>query len=221
MLTAVRKSDNQRVDAKYTIKGERPFLCPKCKHEVFLKKGIIREHHFAHRPDSNCDFGGGETESHRKCKRTIFESIKSKEDTKNFELERVNLKTVYPDISGRIRDIPIAIEVQRSTIDLKIIIHRTQEYTKKGIYILWVLIWNEKLNIDRYSPRIWERYLHDLYKGRVYYWTDDINVIPYHYEDYYFYREPQPYFDKFGEEHYPGSYYELSKRYIKPVAGKK
>jgi len=219
MLTSVRLYNNKKVDAEYSKKDEKPFICPLCKEEVFLRKGLVRIHHFYHKQNSNCHFGEGESENHRLCKRQILNALQKEPAAINFEIERTELKTVIPDISGRIRDIPVVIEIQNSSIDIETIKYRTREYTRRGIYLLWILIWNDRLDSEKYNPRLWERYIHDLYKGRLYYWKEDLDVIPYHFGDYYFYREPEPYYDTSGEQHYPGSYYEFSKRYVTPIKG--
>src|SRR6185436_3550098 len=59
---------------------------------------------------------------------------------------------------------------------------RTSEYARKGIYVLWLGQWTPYLDADRYSPRLWEKWVHAAYFGRVYYWTEDLSVVPYRFE---------------------------------------
>ncbi|MFX1296311.1 MAG: competence protein CoiA family protein [Promethearchaeota archaeon] len=71
----------------------------------------------------------------------------------------------------------IVIEVQNSSISVKEIIKRTEDYNKKGIYVLWVLhsqgncVASPKLPKDQKKVKIStaESFLHKIYGGRVYY----------------------------------------------------
>jgi competence protein CoiA len=59
---------------------------------------------------------------------------------------------------------------------------RTIEYFRKGIYVLWLLQWTPKLDASRYTPALWEKWIHAAYFGRVYYWTEGLNVVAYRFE---------------------------------------
>lgn len=61
------------------------------------------------------------------------------------------------------------------------IIYRTSEYAKKGIYALWLALYQAALEEHRYSPRAWEKWVHAAYFGRVYYWVRGLETIPYHF----------------------------------------
>ncbi|MFX1314662.1 MAG: competence protein CoiA family protein [Promethearchaeota archaeon] len=71
----------------------------------------------------------------------------------------------------------IAVEVQNSKISVKEIIRRTEDYNKKGIYVLWILngkghsVVSPKFPKDEKCIRIstTELFLHRIYAGRVYY----------------------------------------------------
>ncbi|MFX0041819.1 MAG: competence protein CoiA family protein [Candidatus Hodarchaeota archaeon] len=71
----------------------------------------------------------------------------------------------------------IVIEVQNSNISVKEIIKRTEDYNKKGIYVLWILygegncVASTKVPKDEKKIRIstTESFLHKMYGGRVYY----------------------------------------------------
>ncbi len=60
--------------------------------------------------------------------------------------------------------------------------HRTIEYARKGIYVLWVAQWKPALDEVRYSPALWEKWVHATYFGRVYYWLEGLTVVPYHFD---------------------------------------
>jgi competence protein CoiA len=96
-----------------------------------------------------------------------------------------NLGTVRPDVSAYIDGVPVAIEVQLSSLSLDKIRYRTAEYARKGIYVLWLPLYAPELNQELYRPRPWERWLHAAYFGRVYYWLEGLKVVPVHFRDYY------------------------------------
>ena len=50
-------------------------------------------------------------------------------------------------------EIPFAIEVQISALTMEQIVYRTSEYAKKGIYVLWLALYQSALEENRYSPR--------------------------------------------------------------------
>jgi competence protein CoiA len=91
-------------------------------------------------------------------------------------------------VSGYIGAVPVAIEVQASSLDLERIAHRTKEYAAKGIFVLWLVPWRgsslEKFyeGDDRFAPSVWEKWLHALYFGRVYYWREGAEVLPVHFD---------------------------------------
>src|SRR4051812_33804904 len=188
MLCAKRTSDRQVVIASSQEKCDAPFACPECLEEVTLRKGTFKIHHFAHKPPVTCAYGTGETEEHRRCKTEIYETLVRAPNVKKAALERP-LKDVRPDISAYINGIPVAIEVQISTLPLGTVIHRTQEYTKRGIALLWLAQWNSGLGKDRYSPRPWELWVHAAYFGRVYYWKAETVILPVHLAKHYLHVE--------------------------------
>ncbi|MEK7829821.1 MAG: competence protein CoiA family protein [Acidobacteriota bacterium] len=219
MLCAIRQSDQTTVTANSQSKANAPFTCPVCADTVVLRKGTVRIHHFAHKPPVTCNYGAGETEAHRRCKSAIYEGLLQQPTVKKAELERY-LKTVRPDVSAWISDIPVAIEVQISALSIETIIHRTQEYTRKGIYLLWLAQWDPSLDSDRYSPSAWERWLHAAYLGRIYYWAEGLLVIPYHMAPYSIYVEENEWYSSEGERLSAGGYERISKRYKTPIRGR-
>jgi competence protein CoiA len=184
MLTATRRADGRKLAAWEADKDERPFLCHCCGTIVTLRKGGIRAAHFAHQPPVTCEYGTGESEEHRLCKIAIYESLVQHPRVTKCEIER-NLGTVRPDVSAYIDGVPVAIEVQLSSLSLDRISYRTAEYARRGIYLLWLPLYTEELRRELYRPRPWERWLHAAYFGRVYYWLEGLWVVPVHFRDYY------------------------------------
>jgi competence protein CoiA len=184
MLTAIRQHDGLKVGAWEVYKGERPFLCPCCSEVVTLRRGGIKAAHFAHQPPVTCEYGTGESEEHRRCKISIYEALIAHPRVMKCEMER-DLGAVRPDVSAYINNVPVAIEVQASNLTLEKIRHRTEEYARRGIYVLWLPIYKESLKANLYSPRPFERWLHEAYFGRVYYWIEALRIQPVHFRDYF------------------------------------
>ncbi len=178
MLTAL--AHNELVIAKDVCKEDGPFLCLECAAPLQLKKGTIKAHHFAHMIDAGCRCGYGEGERHRQLKEEICATLASSTQVRGLQQERRELKLVYPDISfwfcGKGW---IAVEAQVTAISVDTIQRRVQTYTEQGIALLWVLPWNEAL-VDghRYRPTRWERYLHALYRGNLFYWSPEQRLLP-------------------------------------------
>ena len=181
MLCAKRKSDGQTVSAYLESKRNAPFVCLDCNEEVILKTGRNRVNHFAHANPIACKFFEGESDTHRQCKFEIFRSLQNASGVRNVVLERP-LGSVRPDVSAVINGVPVAIEVQISSLSVETIMRRTIDYHQRGIYVLWLLQWTPKLDSPRYTPRQWENWIHAAYFGRVYYWIEGLNVVSYHFE---------------------------------------
>lgn len=181
MLSARRKSDGQTVTAYLESKRNAPFLCPDCGEEVVLKTGRRRINHFAHVNPLACRFAEGESEAHRYCKREIYEALLQTPGVTDAAMERP-LGSNRPDVSAYVHGVPVAIEVQMSSLSLETIMRRTIDYHQKGIYVLWLLQWSSKLDAGRYTPRLWEKWVHAAYFGRVYYWLEGLQVVSYTFE---------------------------------------
>jgi len=221
MLSARNKQGD--VLAWEVSKDDGPFTCPSCKDGVLVKKGRIKTHHFAHIPPTNCAYGVGESEVHRKAKAEIYEALSKHPSVTNLKLERY-LEEVRPDISFYLNDIPIAIEVQVSTLPLDTIDRRTKAYTRRGIYILWISPYDSELRNERYAPHAWEKYLHTLYFGKVYYWLSDETLLPVHFAEYQLYVKESSWWEGEGhdaEEVSVGGYSKRSKRYRTPQFDKR
>tara|TARA_Y100000310_G_scaffold300838_1_gene336825 strand:- start:1412 stop:2161 length:750 start_codon:yes stop_codon:yes gene_type:complete len=163
-------------------KQDGPFLCPECSCDVIVKKGKVRIHHFSHLPEAECRYSNGETELHRKAKRDIYEALSSYRHVELVEVER-RLRHVRADIYLESQGRRFAIEVQRSVLTTDDAEQRTEEYRSLGIHVLWLaLVTQVPDSGDTYRPKQWERWLRDLYGGRVYYWAghgDSIAPVEY------------------------------------------
>jgi competence protein CoiA len=108
----------------------------------------------------------------------IYEALVREPGVTNVALER-RMGTNRPDVSASINGVPVAIEVQLSALSLETIIYRTMEYARKGVYVLWLSQWTPALREARYSPRLWEKWVHAAYFGQVYYWLGGLKVARY------------------------------------------
>lgn len=180
MLTAARQASGEKVAAWEVERSEGPFFCFCCRQVVSLRRGEIKAPHFAHLPPVTCEYGQGESEAHRLCKIALFESLSTHPRVRKCEMER-DLGTVRPDVSAYINEVAVAIEVQLSNLSVSRIQYRTVEYSRKGIYVLWLPVYTDALREERYLPKPWEEWLHAAYGGRVYYWLEDVRVLPVHF----------------------------------------
>lgn len=218
MLCAIQELTNDKVLAIDSEKDQGPYLCPKCRLELVLRKGRIKVHHFAHKPPITCSYGRGESDAHRKAKLRIYEALKKHPDVAECDLEK-NLGDVISDVYAVIKGIPTALEVQISALSMDEIIYRTETYYKKGIAVLWLPLFSEKLNGNKYSPRAWEKWLHATYFGRVYYWLTDLTVMPVHFGVYKLQIGEKYWHDQFGEEQWRSSYEQPSRKWKAPLVG--
>jgi len=214
MLTSIRQSDSIKVRARFSSKNEKPFLCPECFGETILKKGRIKIPHFAHKPPFDCKYGVGEKEIHRKAKEEIYEEICKSKMVSFCELE-YELKISRPDIYFEFDNIKIAIEIQVSNFTLDEIMNRTWKYYDQGIYVLWLPLFNEKLRKNKYSPKSWEKWLHALNYGKIFYWKEKLTVVPVKFNPFKLYVEESSWYED-GEERTAGGYHRFSKRYRTP-----
>lgn len=218
MLSARRKSDGQTVTAYFESKRNGPFVCLQCNEEVILKTGRLKMNHFAHVNPIACKFAEGESDAHRRCKMEIFEALQRAPGVRDVALERP-LGTVRPDVSAYIRGVPVAIEVQISSLSIDTIMRRTIEYHRKGIYVLWLLQWTAALDRPRYTPKIWEKWIHAAYFGRVYYWVKGLTVIGYQFDPSLKSVPKKTWYAPGGEKMSGGGFSRRLRRYRTPVQG--
>tara|TARA_Y100000034_G_C6793215_1_gene355295 strand:- start:109 stop:903 length:795 start_codon:yes stop_codon:yes gene_type:complete len=63
------------------------------------------------------------------------------------------------------------VEAQRSALSQQEAIERTTKYMRTGVPVVWLAVADKRpLHGGPYRPRLWERWLHELY-GEVYYWS--------------------------------------------------
>ncbi len=216
MLSARRQSDGQTVTAYFESRANGPFFCLTCGDEVLLKTGKNRINHFAHSNPLACEYAEGESEAHRKCKLAIHESLKQNPHITSVIFEHP-LGTVRPDIFAVINGVPVAIEIQISSLSVETIMYRTIEYARKGIYVLWLLLWTPKLDSPRYAPELWEKWVHTAYFGRAYYWVEGLTVAIYSFEASFKSIPRKSWFDESGKKQVGGGYSKRLKRYKTPV----
>ena len=118
MLTRMHSRDEARVLAWAADRNDRPFHCPECRAQVILKQGAVRVHHFAHVPPVICQYGRGETESHRRCKQALYEGLRTSPGVAHVELE-FPVGNQRADVVATIRGVRVAFEVQVSTLSLE------------------------------------------------------------------------------------------------------
>jgi competence protein CoiA len=166
-----------------------------------------------------CAYGAGETEAHRLCKKAIYQALLKAPGVTHVALER-SFKTARPDIFAYFDGVPVAIEIQISTLTLETIIRRTKEYARQGIFVLWLLPWSAALEEQRYSPKLWEKWISAAYYGNVYYWLEDLTVAGYGFEPFLQYIEKRSWYSKRGKLETGGGFTAHSKRFRSPVRKK-
>lgn len=185
---AKRKIDNKLVSAEHVTKAYGPFYCPSCLSNVIVRKCTEKADHFAHHA-AQSSVAKKNSALHEKCKKEIFEYLNDKFPDGRWASERSikenrekGYKAMRPDISGVIDEKLIVIEVQASSYTLDRIIERTLEYTKMNVAILWVVPLTKKLE-EFIRPRLYEKFLHSMYYGRIYYWMPENNetLTPVHF----------------------------------------
>lgn len=139
-------SEGVKVFAHDCTERAKEYLCPLCKGEVVLKKGSLKVDHFAHKSNSDCPHGKGESEEHLSAKISIFNSLSNSYSAKNLELEKV-LNGVIADVFVRLNGRDLAIEVQRSNLDLEYLMHRVNTYNSLGVSQFWALL-SDELNVN-------------------------------------------------------------------------
>lgn len=216
MLSAQRKSDGKIVFANSESKAGRPFNCLECGREVSLRTGSVRVSYFAHTTRSRCEFSAGESNIHRRCKLEIYQALLREPNVTDIALEK-SFGNSRPDVFARIDGVPVAFEVQISVLSIKTIIRRTEEYARKGIYVLWLPQWTPYLDGVRYSPRLWEKWIHGAYFGRVYFWTRGLNVVSYRFEPHFKSMRQSLWYRPESGAMAESSYSRKSKRYRTPV----
>jgi competence protein CoiA len=219
MVSAKRTNSNNADAPGWRMKPGVGFLCPACGRAVISRKSRIGKDGSFQKRRCICTYAGGETEAHRHCKMEIFKALQKQPGVHNPMLERP-LGTNRPDVSVEINGVPVAIEVQISSLLRETIQRRTIEYARKGIYVLWLLRWTPKLDGRSYSPALWEKWIHAAYFGRVYYWIEGLTVVSYHFDTNHRTVPKKSWHAENGKKMTAGGYSRRSKRYRTAVRGK-
>ena len=182
MLRALNQQ-GQTVVAEACDVDESPFFCPGCQQQVLLKQGRIKIGHFAHLPASDCAYAL-ESEAHRGAKWEIYQSLQAESEVADVRMEH-SFSEVRADVSFLWKGQRVAIEVQASHLASDVLEERTLAYTRKNIAVLWTPLFREEIWLgNRYAPRRWEKYIHGLYYGKVYYWEAGLKLQPVKFEEY-------------------------------------
>jgi competence protein CoiA len=216
MLHATRKSDRKTVPASVELDPTDVFYCPQCGERVILRTAKNRKSHFAHKVFVNCDYTVGETNAHRACKVAIAQGLLKTPGISEVALERP-FGVARPDVSAVINGVRVAIEVQISSLSMELIARRTSEYAQIGMPVLWLCQWTPELDAVRYSPSLWEKWLHAAYFGRVYYWMDGLSVAAYRFDPYVRRVPARTWYSRDGKPKQGGGYNRMSERYRIPV----
>jgi len=205
VISAIQTSTGEKVIASYTKKENAPFLCPGCKSPVIIKKGLIKIHHFAHKACKNCNSGSPESELHMSCKLSIYNQINNLNKFENVEVEKI-IGDFIADVYAECNGVKVAFEIQVSNMDVKKLLSKIKGYSKNKIYGFWVVPNYDMRNNERYSPKIWERLLHQLYHGQIYYMLKEGEIVSVTFKPYNLWKEATD---------WGGGYYYTSKRYVK------
>lgn len=138
------------------------FLCPYCNESLIFVDGEKVIKHFRHKVESSCE-PEPETESHLQMKKFIQEKF----NLTNEEIEYTKLLHLGFKPDGFIEEQKIALEVQHSLISEEEFLRRTENYSKNGIYVLWIFDKYSLLGEENISRLL--KKAHELYFGRVYF----------------------------------------------------
>ncbi len=227
-LIAIQGETGKKVHASKVDKKDGPFYCPDTYDPLIVRKCYEKRDHFAYWGRLS-PTGSRESDIHLNCKHELLHCLRESIPDGNWEVERVlnaipekNLVALRPDISGRIGESKVIVEVQASRISLDTIVKRSVEYSRRGGSILWLVPLTSSLGEENFRPRFFERFLHAMFFGRIYYWCkgDGLKITPVHFGNAERYIEYKTWFQD-GEEKESGGY---SKYYVsikKPLAGQK
>ena len=160
--------NNKQIYAENLSKKDRGknYICPRCKEKIILKYGDIKIPHFAHYSNP-CDINEEpESKLHLNMKKYVYNYFKNK--FKSVELEKW-LNDQRADVyiitdTGK----QIAIECQCSNITKENILKRTEKYTEKGIYTLWLFPTDYFIFSKIIKYPLMYKVIKDFYYGRIY-----------------------------------------------------
>ncbi|MBL0236652.1 MAG: hypothetical protein IPQ02_08605 [Saprospiraceae bacterium] len=225
--TARKVLNNDLIHSDVALKTDGPFYCEECYSDVIVRKCTDKNDHFAHKGRLSNLFGSGETQLHKGCKEEILRDLQKAFPDGKWATERPiaennekGLSELIPDISGRINNKPIAIEVQRSFFKCKVNYKKDRTIYKRGIAILWIIPLKNELGTEYFRPRLFEKFIHTMYFGRVYFWQVGYGakVLPTHFGRAERWIEENTWFDvELKEEMSAGGYWKIFKTVREPI----
>lgn len=161
------------------------YFCRGCFGEMRLRLPKNRINHFAHLPGSSCGLAG-ESARHMEAKNYIYNVYKQDKRYQRVEMEhrlwndeRIGDVVLYPE-NHEIP--PTVVEIQNSLMGVDEINARFDDWNGTGYSMLWILtdkvIHPEEDHArEKVIPK-WVRYLHKIYMGRVYVYSNNrIHVV--------------------------------------------
>lgn len=217
-----------RIEALAAQKGDE-FCCPGCKAIVTLKKGRLVVAHFAHKPPTDCTWARGETREHLESKTVLAQSLRSRglRAEVEFQVETFSGDRRADVMTWGLNGLPVAIELQHTSIGLDDLERRAFSYAKAGVAQIWIpfvrrKIWSDAVRhgtsgykVERYSAKPFEIWIHDVpgRKGMWMYDPGDQEFWKATLGDCHLWKEEKTYFNEYGDEEYsPGGWYK-SKRW--------
>lgn len=223
---AIQKLTGKRVHATDVRKSDGPFFCKDCLSDVVHRHCTEMRDHFAHHARLSPIVLQGESRLHSECKKSLYDALRARFPSTKWVCDSVRIPAnkekgipaLQPDIGGWLDGKRICIEVQSSTLTISRILKRSLAYNARGISILWVVPLKEALGDEIFRPRLFERYLHSIFFGRVYYWHADLvhKVLPVHFGMASAYIEKREWYED-GELQEAGDYERPYKRIRRPV----
>ena len=220
---AKKQSDNTPINIREVSKEDGELYCAECLSKVNFRRCTDKIDHFYHvARQSNMDFTP-ESKLHLACKNELLSALQSIHPEGNWEAERhISSINSIPDLSGRINNKPLAIEIQKSSIKPNDIIKRTEKYASIGISVLWIVPLYEPLGEESFRPRMIEKFFHEMYDGKCFYWdeTNPKSIYPVHYSKAFRYIEQSEFYSEDGEFQSFGGYDKAYKTIKTPNYGR-
>lgn len=223
----VAQNDGVRCEAVDAQRGLE-YRCPECSVLLTLKRGRIVVPHFAHKPPIDCDWASYETRQHLEAKRLVKDALTARGI-------RAEVEFVVDAISGDRRadvmtwsskGLPVAIELQHTSIGLSDIERRSFSYAAQGIAQIWIPFVHlnslphkkrvaDGLLISKYSLRPYAEWIYGLY-GNHGMWMYDPDSRAFwlsRISGHQLYKEETTYYSQDGDEVTSGGYFYWSKRF--------
>lgn len=212
---AVITREGRKVRPSEVTKLDGPFHCGKCLSDCVHRRCTEKLDHFAHKARLSPVLEPKNYRLHRDCQLEICDALRKVFPEGKWECERSipanqakGTPALVPDISGRINDLRVVIEVQASSMTIPKIVKRAAAYHDLGIAILWIVPLKKPFGDEIFRPRLYERYFHSIYFGRTYYWMhgDGLEVTPIHYGIAERWIDSKELYDSEGDSHSGGGY---------------